>query len=181
MRNPEKLGFFFKPEKNRPSGFDTEGRCFHWTVGLQLVHHIHCYCCLWCLLWTQFTKSLEHTFKIMYKNNPSKVNGTIYVFKIDTCLNVRQDEAHNPLKMLFSSCSSASENTYSHRAIHNTIPILSLWHSFQAIRPRVHREDDSAAHWRCRPPWALFAGSVAESAVLRKMYVLGEGFGTNAF
>jgi len=46
VRNPEKLGFFYKLEKNRPSGFDTEERCFHWTVALQMADHIHCYRCL---------------------------------------------------------------------------------------------------------------------------------------
>lgn len=103
--------------------------------------------------------------------------------KLNTCLNARQDEVHNPLNMVFSCCtwSLVSENTYCHRASHNTLPVSSLWHSFQAIRPWVHGEDDFSACWKCRPPAALFAGCAAEYAVLRRKYVLAERFVTNAF
>lgn len=181
MRNPEKLGFFFKLEKNRPTSFDKEERCVRWTVGLQLAHHIHCYSDAFCehnLLNHLSTYLKLHTRKI-----PVKWMELFMCLKLDTCLNARQDGAHNPLNIVFSSCtwSLVNENTYSHRAIHTTLPILSLWHSFQAIRSWVRGEDDFAAHWRCRPPWALFAGYAAESAVLGKMSVLGEGFGTNVF
>lgn len=48
--------------------------------------------------------------------------------RLDTSLNVRQNEAHNPLNMVFSSCtwSLVSENTYSHRATHNILPVLTV-------------------------------------------------------
>lgn len=64
-------------------------------------------------------------------------------FKLDTCLNMRQSEAHNPLTMIFSSCpwSLVSDNAHSHRAIPNTSPVLSV-HSFQGTRPWIHGEDD---------------------------------------
>lgn len=80
---------------------------------------------------------LSAYIKLCTRIIPVKWMELFMCLKLDTCLNVRQDEAHNPLNMIFSSCtwSLVSENTYCHRALHGTLTIFPLCTHFKVLDP----------------------------------------------
>lgn len=155
------MRFLSKLEKY--NGSDTEGRCFHWTAGLQPSHHICRYSCLWCLFWIQFTKSLEHIFKVMYKNNPSEMNGSNYVLKIRHMLKCKAEWNTVLSKWYFQVVLKLGQWKHIQSqgdSQHLTNPVCDahskpLELAIQGSSPGSMGKK-TAACWRLRLPWALF-------------------------